>query len=187
MKSKKIIGILIFTCVISIIFIAGYIYEREKYSKIETNGIRWSMNSNNVETNIKLSEEKIAPGSSGNFTIEVDANKSETDIFYKVKVIEENNIPKNIKLYAEMEDELGNILLKTKEYNSFSNLAEENLFGTILVGKQNQKRFIKLYWNWEFENENTQEFDDLIISNEENSLDCYYNIEIIGEQIKANN
>jgi len=187
MKSQKIIGILIFVGMISIMFIAGYTYASKKYSIINTNGIKWSLNSNNVETNIKLSEEKIAPGSNGNFTIEIDANKSETDIFYKVKVVEENNIPKNIRLYAEIKDELGNILLKTEEYNSFTNLAEENLFGTILLEKENQKRFIKIYWNWEFENENSQEFDDIVICSKENSLYCYYNIEIIGEQIKTNN
>lgn len=188
MKSQKIIGILIFLSIISSMFILGYVYSNNKQKNLnekKVNGVKWSFNSSNSEVNINLSNEKIAPGSNGNFIIEIDATKAETDIFYKIKVNEEINIPKNFKFYAEIKDELDNILLKTEEYNSFSSLADTNLNGTILFDKQNQKQFIKIYWNWEFDNENIEEFINTTDYefNNSNSLNCYYNIEIIGEQI----
>lgn len=185
MKSQKIIGILIFISIISIMFILGYCYSSNKQNNVKkVNGIRWSLNSNNSEVNINLSNEKIAPGSSGDFLIEIDATKAETNVFYKIKVNEEINIPKNLKLYAEVIDESNNLLLKTNEYSSFSDLAKDNLSGTIEFNKNNLKRFIKIYWNWIFDNENNEEFINKINYDEnQNLLECYYNIEIIGEQI----
>lgn len=183
MKSKKIIGILIFLSIISSMFILGYVYSNNKQNNLynqKINGVKWSFNSSNKEININLSNEKIAPGSSGNFIIEIDATAAETNMFYKIKVNEEVNIPQNLKFYAEIKDELENVLLKTKEYNSFSELAQNDLNGSILFDKENQKRFIKIYWNWEFNN------IDEFINYENNTLDklnCYYNIEIVGEQI----
>ena len=57
--------------------------------------------------------------------------------------------------------------------------------------KNNQKRNIIVYWNWDFNEDDTSSVDrddaTLVIDEEGNSsLDCGFNIEIIGKQAKVN-
>lgn len=196
MKNKrKLIGVIFFISLIAVIFIAGYTFARY-YSKIDAGSgyasiARWSFGSKNEEASISLSKDKIAPGSNGNFEIEVDATDSEVEVEYEVLVKDEKNIPHNMKFYAETIDEKGGVISKTNNYDSFTELAAENLNGTIPVEKNNQKRNIIVYWNWDFNEDDTSSVDrddaTLVIDEEGNSsLDCGFNIEIIGKQAKVN-
>ena len=177
----------------------GGINEEQKktfYSKIDAGSgrasiARWSFGSKNEEASINLSEEKIAPGSNGNFEIEVDATDSEVEVEYEILVKDERNIPHNMKFYAETIDEKGGVISKTNSYDSFTKLASENLNGKIPVEKNNQKRNIVVYWNWDFNEEDTSSVDRddatlIIDENGNSSLDCGFNIEIVGKQAKVN-
>ena len=192
-NKKKIGGILLLISLILVIFLAGYTFARY-YKSINAGGTtasiaRWSFGSKNEKAIINLSEEKIAPGSSGQFEIEVDATNSEVDVDYEILVSEENNIPTNMKFYAETKDEKGTVISTTEEISSFAELAANNLKGTIPVESNNQKRNIVVYWNWEF-NENdttTVDSDDATLKLDENgksNLECGFNIEIVGRQAK---
>ena len=192
-NKKKMGGILLLISLILVIFLAGYTFARY-YKSINAGGTsasiaRWSFGSKNEKTIINLSEEKIAPGSSGQFEIEVDATNSEVDVDYEILVSEEKNIPTNMKFYAQTKDEKGTIISTTEEISSFTELAANNLKGTIPVEANNQKRSIIVYWNWEF-NENdttTIDSDDATLSVDENgksNLECGFNIEIVGRQAK---
>ena len=192
-NKKKIGGILLLISLILVIFLAGYTFARY-YKSINAGGTtaniaRWSFGSKNEKAIINLSEEKIAPGSSGQFEIEVDATNSEVDVDYEILVSEENNIPTNMKFYAKTKDEKGAVISTTEEMSSFTELAANNLKGTIPVEANNQKRSIVVYWNWEF-NENdttTVDSDDATLSLDENgksNLECGFNIEIVGRQAK---
>lgn len=192
-NKKKIGGILLLISLILVIFLAGYTFARY-YKSINAGGTtasiaRWSFGSKNEKAIINLSEEKIAPGSSGQFEIEVDATNSEVDVDYEILVSEENNIPTNMKFYAETKDEKGTLISTTEEMSSFAELAANNLKGTIPVESNNQKRNIVVYWNWEF-NENdttTVDSDDATLKLDENgksNLECGFNIEIVGRQAK---
>lgn len=192
-NKKKVGGILLLISLILVIFLAGYTFARY-YKSINAGGTtaniaRWSFGSKNEKAIINLSEEKIAPGSSGQFEIEVDATNSEVDVDYEILVSEENNIPTNMKFYAQTKDEKGTVISTTEEISSFTELAANNLKGTIPVEANNQKRSIIVYWNWEF-NENdttTIDSDDATLSLDENgksNLECGFNIEIVGRQAK---
>lgn len=191
MKLKKIIGILIFLSMILIMFISGYIFSKN-YKAIsdyqsQRNVVKWSFESEDIQNKINLSDEKIFPGSSGSFQIEVDAIGAETEIEYEVIVSNEKNIPTNLIFYAETKDQLGTILNKTKEYNSFNKLALENLNGKIPVDYNNQKRIITVFWEWKYDENTTKTIDsnDAILSVDEygnSSLDFGFNIEIVGKQ-----
>lgn len=192
-NKKKIGGILLLISLILVIFLAGYTFARY-YKSINAGGTtasiaRWSFGSKNEKAIINLSEEKIAPGSSGQFEIEVDATNSEVGVDYEILVSEENNIPTNMKFYAETKDEKGTLISTTEEMSSFAELAANNLKGTIPVESNNQKRNIVVYWNWEF-NENdttTVDSDDATLKLDENgksNLECGFNIEIVGRQAK---
>ncbi len=195
MKNKrKMICILVLILLISIIFVSGYTFARY-YKSIDAGGgiasiARWSFGSKNTKAMINLSEEKIAPGSSGKFEIEIDATNSEVDVEYEILVSDEKNIPTNMKFYAETKDQNETIISKTEESNSFTELAVNNLKGLIPVEINNQKRTITVYWNWDFNETDTSSIDSddatLVYDEEGNSsLDCSFSIEIIGKQAKS--
>lgn len=192
MKNKKrVIGVLICMLLISSMFIAGYSFARYyksiKIDTIQTSIARWNFNSKNTLANINLSNEKIAPGSSGQFEIEVDATDSEVPVEYEIKVENETNIPRNMKFYVETKDENGNVA-KTEEKNSFAEIAIENLKGIIPVETNNQKRTVVVHWNWPFNEEDQTSIDseDATLNNNIVSLDCGFDIQIIGKQANVN-
>ena len=176
---------------ISSMFIAGYSFARYyksiKIDTIQTSIARWNFNSKNTLANINLSNEKIAPGSSGQFEIEVDATDSEVPVEYEIKVENETNIPRNMKFYVETKDENGNVA-KTEEKNSFAEIAIENLKGIIPVETNNQKRTVVVHWNWPFNEEDQTSIDseDATLNNNIVSLDCGFDIQIIGKQANVN-
>lgn len=194
MKSKKrVIGVLVCIALISSMFLAGYSFARYyksiKIDTIQTSIARWNFNSKNTLANINLSSQKIAPGSNGQFEIEVDATDSEVPVEYEIKIQNETNIPRNMTFYAETKDEHGNSV-KTEEKNSFSEIATESLKGLIPVEANNQKRIIVVYWNWPFNEEDESIIDSedatLQINNESSSLECGFDIQIIGKQANSN-
>ena len=187
--NKRVIGVLICISLVLTMFLAGYTFARY-YKSINIGSVqksiaRWNFNSKNSGANVNLSTEKIAPGSSGQFEIEVDATDSEVPVEYQVIVENEMNIPRNMKFYAETKDEKGNSV-KTEEKNSFSQIAVESLNGIIPVEVNNQKRIVVVHWNWPF-NETDETLIDsedgtLDLNNKSSSLECGFNIQIIGKQ-----
>jgi hypothetical protein len=196
MKNKKrVIGAIIILALITIVSIAGYTFARY-YKSINVGGgsatiARWSFGSKNISTDINLSDEKIAPGSSGEFEIEVDATNSEVPVEYEILVSEEKNIPTNMNFFAEIKNEQNTTLSTTATYSSFEGLASDALKGTIPVEKNNQKRIVVVHWNWEFNDDDTSSVDAtdatlVLDENGKSNLECGFNIQIIGRQAKTN-
>lgn len=195
MKNKRrVIGVLVCIALISTMFLFGYSFARYyksiKIDTIKTSVARWNFNSKNTLANINLSDEKISPGSSGQFEIEVDATDSEVAVEYEIKVENETNIPRNMTFYTETKDEIGNAV-KTEENNSFAEIAEQFLKGTIPVETNNQKRIIVVHWNWPFneDDETSTDSEDATLKENDNevvSLDCGFDIQIIGKQANLN-
>lgn len=188
---KRVISVLIIMALISVTFIAGYKFASSYKSANTTIGYaeiaRWSFGSDTSGNIIKLSNEKISPGSNGIFEIEVDASASDIDVEYEIKVTEERNIPSNMKFFAEIKNEQGGVINKTKEYGTFTELASNELLGNIPTEENNQKRIIMVYWNWEYTQNDVSLEDklDATLSYDENgrsSLECGFNIEIVGKQ-----
>lgn len=194
MRNKRVISALIITVLISIIFIVYLsinITSRNSQNKkrIFTNIARWSFASKNENNIINLSDEKISPGSNGKFDLEVNATGSEVGVEYEVIVSQEKNIPVNMMFHAEIKNEQGGVIKTTNEYNSLKKLASENLYGEILPENNNQKRLITIYWDWKFNENDTSLIDSNDANleydkNENSSLDCGFDIEIVGRQIK---
>lgn len=177
-RKKKIKDILfVIFLIILLIFQLALIKSNKESSKfnVYTNIAKWSFSSNNSETAIKLSDEKIYPGANGNFYIQIDATLSEIEVMYEVLVLKEYNLPTDMYFIAEILDEKGGVIKKTEEYNSFLKLASENLKGTIPVEYNNQKRKIIVYWEW-------KDNKDIIFNNDFNFSDCGFELEILGKQ-----
>ncbi len=189
---KRVISVLIIMALISVTFIVGYKFATISYNQVNTaHGYaeiaRWSFGSDTSGKVINLSNEKIYPGSNGSFEIEVDASGSYVEVEYEIIVTEEKNIPTNMKFFAETINQQGGVIHKTKEYSKFTELAINELSGVIPVEENNQKRKIKVYWNWEYiqDDKSLQDKLDATLSYDENgmsSLECGFNIEIIGKQ-----
>lgn len=80
---------------------------------------------------------KIAPGTSGEITIDIDGTGSEVDMDYDLKFVNEQNKPNNIVFsYGP------------KTYSSLSEIT--TIIGHI-AHDEPQKRTILIYWTWEYE------------------------------------
>ena len=194
-KHKNVIRAFIILALITIVSIGGFTFARY-YQSINLGGgkasiARWSFGSKNISQNIVLSEEKIAPGSNGSFEIEVDATNSEVPVDYEIIVSNEKNIPTNMDFFAEIQNEDGSVITQTETFDSFTELATNELKGNIPVVENNQKRKVIVHWNWEFNEEDTTSTDanDATLTYDENnqsSLECGFDIQIIGRQAKEN-
>ena len=193
-KQKKITKIVIAAILLLMFILLGYTFS--KYNKsyaISTSSTvaKWSFagevfNSKNSSTtttisladtieNSTIKENRIAPGTNGDFTIVIDAVGSEVDIDYKVELLEETNKPQNLKFSCN-----GNI------YNSLSELiSSEDIFsGTIEYLDSEMKKEILVEWEWPYESYNTEGIllDDIDMQDGENISNYEFTLKITGTQ-----
>ena len=132
---------------------------------------------NLFESNIKAKHEsRLAPGTSGSFTIFLDAAEAEVDLKYQIISVEEINKPHNLKF-----------IFNEKEYDSFKQM-EEVLSGTINVDDVDKTRTFQINWEWKYETGNTKEEitkNDIIDTEDINNIKNYnFVICVSGEQVK---
>lgn len=89
--------------------------------------------------NKTLVNDKIAPGTSGNFNIIVDGTNSNVGINYHIRFTDESTKPANLKFIYE-----------SQEYNSVGEL-ETILSGTIDANAEEKTRILTIYWQWPYE------------------------------------
>ena len=96
--------------------------------------------------NKTLVYEKIAPGTSGEFEIVLNANQN---MNYKIAFESENEKPTNLQFYTTNEE---------KRYATLENLGE------ILTGKilRNEEKIIPVYWEWKYETSQGQNKQDTL-------------------------
>lgn len=109
--------------------------QEEKIQKIQL------VNTCNTKT---LVNGKIAPGTSGEFEIRIDATGSEVGIDYKIEFQNESNRPSHLKYSFE-----------GKEYQSITQL-QEVLKGSISAEEENKIKKLKIQWIWPYETGNNE-------------------------------
>lgn len=191
-KNKKIVLIAIAIIAIIIAFVGGGAYAKYM-SKVSGNGVaevaNWSFKVNesseqiqsislkSTANNSKLLDNKIAPGTEGNFQVKLDATGSEVAVKYAVKFEEKSPKPTNLKF-----------TYNGKEYSSLKFLQEE-LEDTIDATAENKIRIINIGWNWKYEtgsNEQEVSKNDKIDTNEAKQLRDYnFDIIVSGIQIDS--
>lgn len=121
-------------------------------------------------------------GCNGDFEIIIDSGNSKVDIFYKIEIKEEKNVPSNIVFKTILDD---------KEYKakSLKELFEISNFSGILKINENKKKIYKIYWEWPYENylENgnvDEEKDKLDTDYGSSALDYIFEIKVTGMQEK---
>lgn len=159
-KRKRALGILLTIALVLLVFATGYTFAKY-YTEIKGGGIgsiaKWSFVANNsndtmqkislVDTANKVSlvEGKIAPGTSGDFDIVIDATGSEVGVDYEVRVAEETNMPTNLLYKIVVDGET------SESYTSLKELAEKELKGNIDTVNGETTKTIKVIWEWPYE------------------------------------
>lgn len=153
-KSKKIVLTIVAILAIILSFVGGHAYAKymsrvtgkgtadiaswsfkvnEKEDKMQTISLKSTINNSTLLNN------KIAPGTEGNFQIKIDATGSDVGINYIVKFENESQKPTNLKFTYD-----------GKTYNSITEL-EKVLTGTINSNDQNKVKTLMIGWNWKYE------------------------------------
>ena len=119
-----------------------------------------------------LTNGKIAPGTSGEFFINLDATGSEVGVDYEVKFTNEKNKPSNITFSYS-----------GQKYHSLSEITA--IKGTIGVDEEYKSRRIQILWTWEYETGTGEEINENdILDTQEGIADLNYtfDVNVIGTQ-----
>ncbi len=163
-------------------FIFFKLFSQSKQNQINTNDNENQIykyyfdfsNKNEISTNISLLEtidqkklinEKIAPGTEGEFELILQANK---DINYQIEFISQNIKPQNLTF---------SIKGKNQKYQRIEELAEE-LQGNV---NKNERKKIIIQWIWNYETDIGQDIQD---TKDGTTLKDYrFHINAIGREI----
>ena len=186
-KTKKLIILLCLLLLLIGIGKGGYTYA--KYRTTEKGGgqadiAKWSFKvgkENEQIQNIQLVNTvdkdtlvngKIAPGTSGQFFINLDATDSEVGVDYEVKFENEKNKPSNI--------------IFSYSGQKFHSLGEITAIkGKIGVDEENKSRRIQILWTWEYETGIGEEiYENDILDTQEGieNLNYTFDVNVIGTQ-----
>ena len=187
--NKKIILISVLILTILACGLGGYTYAKYRTSIKGIGNVevaKWSFklndNSEQIET-IKLEDTvdksllingKIAPGTSGQFTLIIDGTETEVGINYDIKFNNEKNKPTNLIFIYD-----------GQTYNSLSKL-NSILIGDIYADEENKTREITIKWEWAYETgtDGEKEANDKIDTQEgQNALTYTFDVVVTGTQI----
>lgn len=193
-KSKKIVLLLVAIVAIIFSFVGGQSYAKYM-SKVTGKGTAdiasWSFRVNENEekmqtislksrqNNPTLLNNKIAPGTEGEFQIKLDATGADVGINYAIRFENETKKPTNLKFTYD-----------GKKYNSLNDL-QKDLTGIINADEQEKSKTLTIGWNWKYETGATpQEISasDLIDTKEAKEIKSYtFDIVISGIQVTPDN
>lgn len=186
-KTKKLIIVLCALLLLVGIGTGGYTYA--KYRTAEkgegrADVAKWSFKVGTEEESIQniqlintvdkdtLVNGKIAPGTSGEFFINLDASESEVGVDYEVKFTNEKNKPTNIVFSYS-----------GQKYHSLSEITD--MKGNIGIDEEYKTRRIQVLWTWEYETGTGEEINENdVLDTQEGiaNLDYTFDIQVIGTQ-----
>ena len=189
-KSKKIVLLVIVIITILLSFVGGQAYAKYM-SRVTGQGnadiARWSFKVNEKEeklqtislkstiNNSTLSNNKIAPGTEGEFQIKLDTTSSEVGVNYVIKFENETQKPTNLKF-----------IYNGKTYKSLTDL-QQDLTGTINANDEDKVKTLKVAWNWKYQTGSTAKeiaANDLIDTNEAKKINNYnFDVIVSGTQV----
>lgn len=193
-KSKKIVLISIAIIAIILSFVGGHAYAKYM-SRVSGKGTAeiasWSFKVNDNAEKMKsislkstinnetLINNKIAPGTEGNFQIKLDATGSDVGINYNIKFENETQKPTNLKF-----------TYNGKTYNSLAELGEA-LSGVINANGEDKTKTLSINWNWKYETGSTKNeisSNDIIDTQEAKTIENYnFDIIVSGTQVMPQN
>ncbi len=128
-----------------------------------------------TDSNNEVKEGKLAPGTYGEFKIEIDATGTETNLTYEI-MINLKNKPKNLKIYKDKN--------KKEEINVENNMLDIKKFLTYTDAQTVQTEM--LYWSWPLETGSTQEEIDENDIEDSKSMNQTMSMEIAVTGVQTN-
>lgn len=192
-KTLIVITVIVLLCVLGIL--AGSVFA--KYiSVLQANGeaqiAKWSFESDfknngqsvtnsqihlqNTYNKESLVNGKIAPGTSGDFSIEIDATGSEVALEYMVKFKEKEGKevkPTNLKFSLD----------EGNTYVSSLKDLETQMQGIINADEENKVKEYHILWQWAYETDPVDQNDQLDTQDAVNIQDYAFDISITGFQL----
>lgn len=141
----------------------------ENAEKLQTIALKSTINNSTLVNN------KIAPGTEGEFQIKLDATGSEVGISYIIKFENESQKPQNLKF-----------IYNGNTYNSLTELQKE-LVGTINANNECKIKTLTIGWNWKYETGNSEKEiskNDLIDTQNAKQMSNYsFDVIVSGTQV----
>lgn len=141
----------------------------ENEEKLQTIALKSTINNSTLVNN------KIAPGTEGEFQIKLDATGSEVGISYIIKFENESQKPQNLKF-----------IYNGNTYNSLTELQKE-LVGTINANDECKIKTLTIGWNWKYETGNSEKEiskNDLIDTQNAKQMSNYsFDVIVSGTQV----
>lgn len=102
---------------------------------------------NTASDNNEVAEGKIAPGTSGQFDVNIDATGSEVGIDYTIKIGQPSTaFPTNLKFYED-----------ASHQKEIANLQDVGLAGSIGLADTTKTKTVSIYWDWEYGTDNDED------------------------------
>lgn len=172
MRERKVVLIILFGMILSLIGIGGASYSLYKSSpRGKTSGAiaNWSFSVNGSKDTFSIdlatnasntTNGKLAPGSYGSFDIRLDASSTDMDVDYKITFSELKGKPANLNFYLD------------EEYLNEIDLSDAQIDGVIKFG-DNMIKVVTVYWKWDY-NGNDTSYQGTVMS---------FNINVVGSQV----
>lgn len=197
-NDKKRIGIVLVAILLIAVLLVGYTFSKYKQSiEVSTSSTvaKWSfagkvINSKNssVLSTISLADtiqtdsvagKRIAPGTSGEFSVVIDGSGSEVDLDYTVELIEETNKPQNL-IFTYNNENYNNLSALISEIKEDG---EKEFSGRILHDAENKEITYNIEWEWPYETTKDGILQDEIdLQDGQNITDYTFTLKITGSQ-----
>ena len=129
--------------------------------------------------NETLANNKIAPGTSGNFEIRIDGSNAEVGIDYKIEFLNEKNLPQNLIFKYN-----------GKSYDSIVKL-NEVLNGKLNANDEQKQKSFVINWEWPYETGVSEteiaKNDKIDTENGKSNLNYTFDVLVTGTQVIPQN
>lgn len=193
-KKKKIVIVLAILAALCILFIGGKTFSKyiTEVKGVGTASVaKWNFKVNGTEEEIQtinlastinnetLANNKIAPGTSGNFEIRIDGSNAEVGIDYKIEFLNEKNLPQNLIFKYN-----------GKSYDSIVKL-NEVLNGKINANDEQKQKSFVINWEWPYETGVSEteiaKNDKIDTENGKSNLNYTFDVLVTGTQVIPQN
>ena len=193
-KKKKIVIVLAILAALCILFIGGKTFSKyiTEVKGVGTASVaKWNFKVNGTEEEIQtinlastinnetLANNKIAPGTSGNFEIRIDGSNAEVGIDYKIEFLNEKNLPQNLIFKYN-----------GKSYDSIVKL-NEVLNGKINANDEQKQKSFEINWEWPYETGVSEteiaKNDKIDTENGKSNLNYTFDVLVTGTQVIPQN
>ena len=193
-QKKKIVIVLAILAALCILFIGGKTFSKyiTEVKGVGTASVaKWNFKVNGTEEEIQtinlastinnetLANNKIAPGTSGNFEIRIDGSNAEVGIDYKIEFLNEKNLPQNLIFKYN-----------GKSYDSIVKL-NEVLNGKINANDEQKQKSFVINWEWPYETGVSEteiaKNDKIDTENGKSNLNYTFDVLVTGTQVIPQN